>query len=111
MRHWYRYLDWLLPLPPEAELRVMRAVQAKEEEGKVPFVTFAERYGREQGLEKGLEKGILLGRIQEALETKFGPAGLMLAHRLDDFDLETLKKLFDPLRSASTLEEAARLVP
>jgi len=49
----YRFIDWLLVLPPEAELRVQRAIARMEEERGMPHITSAERIGREQGRAEG----------------------------------------------------------
>jgi hypothetical protein len=57
LRHWYKYLDWFLDLPPELEKKVWAEVGRHEQEGKMPFVTFAERHGREQGKLEGERKG------------------------------------------------------
>jgi hypothetical protein len=67
LRHWYRYLDWLLPLPKELEKQVWTTVRRQEEEHKMPFITFAERHGMEKGLEQGLEKGLEQG-MEKGLE-------------------------------------------
>ncbi len=106
-RHWYRFLDWLLPLPRDAELRIMRAVQARQEEGKMAFITFAERYGREQGM----EKGILLGKLEVLLELKHGDAGKALAARFAKGEPALLEKAVEAARAGRPLPEVEALLP
>jgi hypothetical protein len=53
-RLWYRLLDLLLELPPDADRTVYLEAGRLTREKGMPFVTFAERYGREQGLLAGL---------------------------------------------------------
>lgn len=96
-RHWYRFLDWLLPLPRDADLRVMRVVQAREQEGKVAFITFAERYG--------MEKGISLGRLQVLLEMRFGEPGKAVAALFRQADLPVLEKAAEMAPTVASLEE------
>jgi len=46
----FRVIDWLMRLPPELERRLLREIHAIEEERRMPYVTSAERIGREDGL-------------------------------------------------------------
>ena len=54
----FRFIDWLLRLPREAEALFWSEIQAHEEEKKMPYVTSVEKIG----IEKGMQQGILKGR-------------------------------------------------
>ncbi len=103
VRQWYRYLDWFLPLPPGLEKEVWREVRRQEETMKMPFVTFAERYGREQGLLQGIEV---------ALEMKFGAQGLAIFPEVQkQSDIAVLEKVLKAIKSAASIDEVRRLLP
>ncbi len=53
----FRFIDWLLALPPELERRFNDELMELETEEKMRYVTSIERMGREDGLAKGLELG------------------------------------------------------
>jgi hypothetical protein len=100
---WYRYLDWLLSLPAEYDLRVWDRVRAMKEK-TMPYVTFAERYAMEKGEERGLHKAveaILKVRYPESI-----PSLMPLVRRVEGSDaLEHMIQLatessLDELRSA-----------
>ena len=66
----FGFIDWLLALPPEHAARVLREVEAIEEERKMPYVTSAERIGVERGKQEGLEQGRVEGKQQGRVEGK-----------------------------------------
>lgn len=103
LRRWYRYLDWLLPLPPEAEKRVVALARSIEERTKMPFITFPERMGMEKGREAVLQ-GITL-----ALKFKFGPAGTEFAAELREAKWERLQAILAALETASSIDELRKL--
>jgi hypothetical protein len=111
MRHWYKYLDWFLDLPPELERQVWAKVGRHEQEGKMPFVTFAERYGEEKGLRKGELKGLLAG-LEAILEVKFKEEGLALMPALRQVEEPaTLEAILNEARKAVSLEDVRRHLP
>ena len=56
----YRFIDWLMLLPKSLSKKFNNKHKKFEEEKKMPFITTAERIGREEGREEGQ----LIGRIQ-----------------------------------------------
>ncbi len=60
----FRFLDWLIFLPPELQHDFSDEIERFEEERKMPYVTTIERMGIEKGLQKGIQQG-----IQQASET------------------------------------------
>ena len=61
VRDLYRFLDFVLVLPPEIELKYDRDVHLIEEEFKMSYVTSIERRAKDAGLQQGLEKGLVEG--------------------------------------------------
>ncbi len=63
----YRFIDWLMGLPESLTKQFNTQHKEYEEEKRMPYITTAERIGREEGLreglQKGLEKGELIGNI------------------------------------------------
>ena len=126
LRRWYRYLDWLLILPPEYDRDMWIRVRDQKEK-VMPFVTTAERYGMEQGekigIEKGVEKGEKMGlekgmiqgmhrAIEVVLELRFGEAATALVPRVQRVnDLARLQQLLEVAKSAPFAEVEAALAP
>ena len=96
----FGFIDWLLALPPEHEARVLREVEAIEEEWKMPYVTSAERIGLarglEQGRQEGLEQGLEQGKrqaLRQVAQARFGAVPEALEQQIevaDDAGLDTL---------------------
>ena len=123
LRHWYRYLDWLLALPKEYDRGIWLRVRELKEK-VMPFVTFAERYGMEQGekigLEKGLEKGIeqgmekgiekglakgMMKAIEAVLDVRFPDAAPSLMTRVMQVnDIAQLQRLLQVAKTAPLAE-------
>lgn len=110
MRHWYRYLDWLLPLAEEYDDRVWQELNRALEEKRMPFVTYAERVGFRKGEEKGLQKGLLQG-IESLLEVKFGDEGVGLFPEVgQQTDPNVLEKLLQFIKTATNLDDVRRFL-
>ena len=56
----YRFIDWLMVLPESLSKKFNKQHKEYEEGKKMPFITTAERIGREEGIEEGIEEGMLL---------------------------------------------------
>ena len=93
----YRFIDWMVKLPPEMEVAVWQQIRQFEQEGHMPYITTAERIGRAEGLVEG---------IGAMLEMKFGPAGAALIPEIQEIgDLATLERLLQAIKQAATLDE------
>jgi hypothetical protein len=112
LRQWYRLLDWLLDLPAELEAQVWQEVRRQEQEKQMPFITFAERYGREQGREEGERLG-LLKALGPLLKKKFGEEGAAFFTELERQEkLPALQAVLTVLiETDSGLDELRRLLP
>ena len=57
----YRFIDWVMGLPPSLEQDFLETIRQFEEENRMPYVTNAERFGLKQGLER--ETNLVLRQI------------------------------------------------
>ncbi len=101
-----RLIDWLLPLPPQRNDPIWQKIREVREGQTMPFVSWFEEQ-IEQAEVKSLHKGIALG-----LELKFGSDGQALATEVEkQTDLEWLRRFFDAIRPAQSLEDLRKLLP
>ncbi|HEY8601832.1 MAG TPA: hypothetical protein VIL85_25620 [Thermomicrobiales bacterium] len=97
----FRFIEWLLRLPPELEDRTWREIRAFEEAEQMTYITYGERIGLERGRVEGLQEAIVFG-----LELKFGDAGAKLLPAIREItDLTTLHEIMAQLKTATTLED------
>jgi hypothetical protein len=97
----YRFLDWILRLPPDLDREVWRTTRQYEEEQQMTYISTAERIGMEQGRREGLLDGIAL-----ALEIKFGQAGVDLMPEIRQLDdLARIQTLYERIKTATTPNE------
>lgn len=104
----FRFIEWLLRLPPELEDRTWREIRAFEEAEQMTYITYGERIGLERGRVEGLQEAIAFG-----LELKFGDAGADLLPGIRQIaDPTTLHAIMAQLKTATTLDDvrAAYLV-
>lgn len=105
----YRFIDWLLRLPPILEAETWRRIREFEEEQAMPYISYAERVGHDaghaEGLDEGERKGLLAG-LELALDIKFGPAAAALMTEIRRIeDLELLQTVGERIRVATTVDE------
>ncbi|HWE63020.1 MAG TPA: Rpn family recombination-promoting nuclease/putative transposase [Chloroflexota bacterium] len=104
----FRFIDWLLALPPAGESRIRQAIEATEEEQKMPYTTSIERMAREEGREEGREAGRLDARredIRQFVRARFGQVPTALEERLATADETTLNALIVRAATVSTTDE------
>jgi hypothetical protein len=107
LRQWYRYLDWLLPLPAEEEAKLWQQISQFEQEKSMPFITFAERYGYEKG-----ERAGLLKALESVLRLRFGAAGMEILADLQRVDDPSqLDRLRQEAEKVSSLDDFRKLLP
>lgn len=105
-------IDRMMRLPePLADL-AWREIRDFEREKSMPFITGAQRVEREEGLAEGLAQAredILTG-IEELLDVRFGPAGLVLLPEIRPIeDLDILRKILHSIKRADGPEALRRL--
>ncbi|HZW33046.1 MAG TPA: hypothetical protein VFF52_20185 [Isosphaeraceae bacterium] len=100
IRQLFRFVDWIMDLPPEQERLFQQELTAYQQEKRMPFMTIFERVGLEKGLLKGIEA---------CLKMKFGDEGLKLMPELREIqDHELLGKILDAIEPAASPEELRR---
>ncbi len=101
----FRFIDWIMDLPPELEEGFREEIEAYEEEKRMRYVTSIERIGIEKGKQEGLREG-LIGAIELGLELKFGSAGLQLLPEISQIqDMKILETIKARIKTASSLTE------
>ena len=75
----FRFIDWLLKLPPRLEDRFNDELDELEAERKMRYVTSIEK----RGLKKGREEGLQLGREQGFLRGEASVLRLLLERRFN----------------------------
>ena len=61
-----RFIDWVMVLPDDLQLRFDETITAYEEERRMQYVTSFERIGMEKGRQQGIQQGIAQG-IQQGI--------------------------------------------
>jgi hypothetical protein len=94
-----------MALPRELERRFREELEQFEEEQKMPFVTSAERLGREEGRQEGLRLGLLDG-IELALRVKFGAASQEIVLEIRHLtDLAVIRAVYAQIEPSRTIED------
>jgi hypothetical protein len=99
----FRFMDWVMRLPPGLEQDLKQEVYEFEEGRSMPYVSTIERMAKEEGWQQGLQEGRQTG-LQQGLATA---VTLQLAHRFGDLGAPVqarLKKL--PVEQAQALSLA-----
>jgi hypothetical protein len=129
VRQLFRFLDWVMELPADLDRQFWRTIKQLEEERKMPFVSSAARFEREEGFNEGKKEGfkegqkegfkegqkegqreVLLEALEVALELKFGADGLSLLPQLQQQpDPAVLRTVHQALRTAASVDDLRRL--
>jgi hypothetical protein len=100
----FRFIDWVMTLPPELEEQFMTDIVAYEEQERKPYVTSVERIASQRGLQEGIEKG-RREMLEETLVARFGTLPEELTVLLDRIsDPQLLKELQRPAVTSDSLE-------
>lgn len=98
---WYRLIDWVLRLSPEADRKVWQELRPVLEGPKVAFITFAEKMAKEEGLR---------GALEALLKRRWGAEGAaLMAGVAPDETADRLQALLLDVASAGSLDEARAL--
>ena len=107
----FRFVDWLLALPPDLEEATRRAIERIEEERQVAYITSIERIGRAEGLAEGREEGLAEGRregkremLRRQIALRFGTLPAALEEHIVAADEPTLDTLLERVITVPTLD-------
>jgi predicted transposase YdaD len=111
----------MMNLPKELAELAWKEIRDFAKEQNMPYITAAERVGREEGLAEGLAKGrqeglaigargSLLAGIEVALELRFAVSGLALLPEIREIeDVDLLRKILSTIKQASSPETLRQL--
>jgi hypothetical protein len=100
----FRFLDWLLALPPELEERFQDDLKQFEAELNMPYVTNIERRGIEQGIQQGLLQGEA-SVLRRQLARRFASLPAWVDERLEHAKQKELERWADRILDARRLED------
>lgn len=96
----YRFVDWLMILPPDLEEALQVSLEEYEEGQRMKYVTTIERWAEKRGSERTLRTNIV-----ETLQLRFGYVPEAVEEELTELDdLPRLKALFKEAVLAESLE-------
>ncbi|MBF0610107.1 MAG: DUF4351 domain-containing protein [Magnetococcales bacterium] len=112
----FRFIDWILSLPEDADKRFWQELSNFEEQRKMSYITSVERIGMERGMERGIQigeqRGLQIGEQKGAasmlcrqLQRRFQVLPEWAASKIAEADLATLEIWSDRVLDAQTLEE------
>lgn len=107
----YKFLDWVLTLPEDLEVRYNDYIHQIEEEHTVAYITSAERIGMKKGYEQGMQQGMQQGIQHEKmlfsrlLTHRFGSLSSKSLLKLEQADPETLLIWSERIFDVKTIEE------
>jgi hypothetical protein len=96
----FRFIDWLLALPPAGELRIRRAVEQIEEEYQMPYTTSIERMAREEGRLEAKREA-----IRQVVRARFNAVPQALEERMLAADEATLNALIQRAATAPSADQ------
>lgn len=109
VRKLFRFIDWLMELPPEMAPEFRNQIEIFQEGNKMPYITQTERLWLEEGRAEGKREEVLQN-LRTILELKFGNDGLHLADELtQEKDLANLRSRFAAAVKAETVEQLRKL--
>lgn len=89
VRKLFRFIDWIMILPPPLSRIFWTEVERIQEERRMPFITTPERLGIASGLKRG---------IREFLTFRFGAdAEAILTEIEDNYDHELLERVMEAI--------------
>jgi hypothetical protein len=100
----FRFIDWLLVLPPAVEQALQVELSQLEEEQRMPYLSNIERIGLQKGLERGsLEEARAM--LLEAVDARFGGVPVDVAQAVNTMQVPQNLRLL--LRQAIILPDLA----
>jgi len=111
----FRFLDWVLTLPPALEAHFQMAVIELERERQMPYITSIERMSIEKGRQEGRQEGHQEGRqegemvmLRRLLTQRFGILPDAVEQQLHAATVQDLERWADRVLDAQRLDEVFR---
>ncbi|NKQ34056.1 MAG: hypothetical protein HF973_00400 [Chloroflexi bacterium] len=107
----FRFIAWVMALPPELEDQFMNDVIAYEKEENIPYMAPFELKAFQRGIEQGIEQGIQQ-MLLTALDVRFGPLSEALTEQIEAItDTAVLQELHRQALLADSLEAFMAALP
>src|SRR5262245_42090831 len=103
----FRFLDWMLTLPPALKARFQTAVIELERERQMPYITSIKRMNIEKGRQEGRQEGEMV-MLRRLLTQRFGPLPEEVEQRLHAATVQDLERWADRVLDAQRLDEVFR---
>ena len=101
VRKLFRFIDWLMDLPPGLDRLFWQEFQEIQETQHMPYISTPQRIGRTEGMSEAIE--ILL-------QEKFGEESKLLFPEIEQiYDADQLRSILRAIPTAKTLEELRKL--
>ncbi len=104
IRALYKFIDWIITLPPDLDLVYNDKILKIEEELGVHHVTTAERIGIQKGIEQGMQQGESTV-VLHLLEKKFAEVPMPYRERISQMDSGALLQLAEQILSSQSLDD------
>jgi flagellar biosynthesis/type III secretory pathway protein FliH len=103
----YRFIDWVMTLPPALESDFQQQLRKFEGERAMTYITSIERSGIEKGIEQGIEQGRLQERQEMVLQflgKKFNGVSPQMQSKVAALGSEQLQELSELLMDAAPID-------
>ncbi len=97
----YKFIDWLIGLPPMLEIEYLDEVYDLEESTKMAYVTNAEKFGIEKGITIGKKQGIEMKALEIAKCRLEEGCELAFVERVTKMSLAQLESLQEELEQST----------
>lgn len=104
----YKFIDWVLTLPKDLEIRYNDCIHALKQEKTMGYITSGERISMEKGYKQGIAQGMQQGEyslLLRLLERKFNSISETYRQKLINADAATLLVWGERVLDAKTLAE------
>jgi hypothetical protein len=102
VRRLFRFIDWMMDLPPELSEAFDREMFNYEQEKHMPYVTSTER--------NGIRKGLMAG-IATSLKIKFPQEGLNLIPEIEKlYDIDKLESVLRAIETSATAADVRKVM-
>ncbi len=104
----FRFLDWVMSLPPELEEKLKTDIHEYKEGKRMPYISTWERLVKEDGRKEGLSQGLEQGTrniVLRQLQKRFGNVSTDDHSRIAELSLAQLDKLSEALLAFTKVEQ------